>query len=307
VAVLKRTHPARRKILGAVLLAGLAGCGGQPPQKEPEAPAAPLTVVAEPAVVEIVRAAAADFTRLYPGQGVRVESAPARGAMQALFGARAEAAVIGRELADEERQAARRVGIAVEAQRWARDGVAIVVHPSNPVDQLALDEIAEVFAGTTTSWAAMGGADRRIVPVVQDPESGISQFFVDQAMAGTGLAGPAVTVASDSLAVRRVAADPAAIAFVSLPFADRGVKALRIARTRGLPYVALDARSVYEGRYPLLRFYNVVVRVPGPERVSEFNTFLCAAEGQRRVLAAGWVPATAPVRFTSRTPTLPSH
>jgi phosphate transport system substrate-binding protein len=267
----------------------------------------PVTVVAESSVVGIVRAAAADYMRLYPGPEVRVESASARGAMQALFGARAAAAVIGRELAAEERQAGRQAGIAVEAQRWARDGVAIVVHPSNPVDQLALDDIAEVFAGKTTSWATLGGADRRIVPVVQDPESGISQFFVDQAMAGTDLAGPALTVANDSLAVRRVAADPAAIAFVSLPFADRGVKALRVARTRGLPYVPLDARSVFEGRYPLVRFYNVVVRVPGPERVGEFNTFLCSVDGQRRVLAAGWVPATVPVRFTNRTPTLPSH
>jgi phosphate transport system substrate-binding protein len=303
---LKRTHPARRAILGAVLLAGLAGCGGQPQQKASETPAVPVTVVADPSVAAVVRAAAAEVSRLYPGPEVRVESAPARGAMQALFGDRAQAAVLGRELAEEDRQAARQAGIAVEALRWARDGVAIVVHPSNPIEQLALQDVGGVFAGTTTSWADVGGADRRIVPVVQDPESGISQFFVDQVMAGAGVAGPALTVAGDSLAAARVASDPAAIAFVSLPFADRGVKALRIARTRGLPYVALDARTVYEGQYPLVRFYNVVVRVPGSARMSQFNTFLCA-EGQRAVRDAGLVPATAPVRFTRRAPTLPSR
>ena len=267
----------------------------------------PVTVAADPSVAAVVRAAAAEFSRLYPGPEVRVESASARGAMQALFGDRAQAAVHGRELAEEERLAARQAGIAVEALRWARDGVAIVVHPSNPIEQLALQDVGGVFAGTTTSWADVGGADRRIVPVVQDPESGISQFFVDQVMAGAGVAGPALTVAGDSLAAARVASDPAAIAFVSLPFADRGVKALRIAPTRGLPPVELDAQTVYEGRYPLVRFFNVVVRVPAAERVSEFNTYLCSEDGQRRALAAGWVPAAAPVRFTRRAPTRPSH
>jgi phosphate transport system substrate-binding protein len=294
---------------GAGLLlvcASLTGCAGKPARRQPP-PAAPIVVVSEPEVAAVVRACAADYTRLYPGPEVRVEVGHAREAMAALFGARAQAAVIGRELADEERVAARRAGLVIEANRWVQDGLAIVVHPSNPIQQLALDDVRGIFAGTTISWGSLGGPDRRIVPVVQDPETGVSQFFADLVMAGGGFAAPAQTVANDSLAALRVASEPAAIAYVSLPFADRGVKALRVARVRGLPYVPLDARTVRDGRYPLPRYYNVVLRVPGNERANEFNTYLCALEGQRRALAAGWVPATVPVRFTERTPTLPSH
>lgn len=307
MGVLKLACPDLRVLIGAALLACLLGCAGRPEREQETVAAVPVTVVADPCVAAAVGEAAGEFVRMYPGPDVRVRRGEPREAMQALYGAQAEVVVIGRELADEERQAARQAGIEVEALRWARDGLAVVVHPSNPVEQLAVDDLREVFDGTVTSWAAMGGADRRIVPVVQDLATGTSQFFVTEVMGGGSLAGPAVTVADDSAAVRRVADDPAAIAFVSLPFADRGVKALRVARLRGLPYVALDARSVYEGRYPLLRYFNVVVRVPGSDRAGEFNTFLCAQEGQRLVIAAGYVPATVPVRFTSRAPTLSSH
>lgn len=307
MGVLKLACPDLRVLIGAVLLACLLGCAGRPEREQETVAAVPVTVVADPCVATAVGEAADEFVRMYPGPDVRVEAGQPRAAMQALYGARAEVAIIGRELSDEERQAARQAGIAVEAYRWARDGLAIVVHPSNPVEQLALDDLRGVYDGTVTSWAAMGGPDRSIVPVIQDLETGASQFFVAEVMGEGALAGPAVTVADDSAAVRQVAADPAAIAFVSLPFADRGVKALRVARLRGLPYVALDARSVYEGRYPLLRYFNVVLRVPSSDRAGELNTFLCAQEGQRRVIGAGYVPATMPVRFTSRAPTLPSH
>lgn len=283
-----------------------ASCGGREQRATPAEPKS-IMVVAEPPAAGIVREAAADFIRLYPGNEIRVEEGSAREAMAALFGGRAQMAIVGREISDDERAAAQRARVVFEAQRWARDGLAIVVHPSNPVEQLAFDDLREIFAGTKVSWSDFGGPKRRIVPVVQDVRTGTSQFFADQVMAGTGFAGPAVVVEDDSAATARVASEPGAIGFVSLPFADRGVKALRIASVKGLPYVPVDARTVYEKRYPLIRFHNVVLRVPGQSVANDFTTFLCAQEGQRRVLEAGLVPATVPVRFTSRTPTLPSH
>lgn len=264
-------------------------------------------MVAEPEIAGVVRAAAAEFSRLYPGNEIRVETARARGAMDALFRARAAIAVVGREIVDEERQAAQGARVVVEAHRVARDGLVVIVHPDNPVEQIAFDDLAEIFAGTKTSWAAFGGRDRRIVPVVPSVESGATQLFVDRVLGGAPLAAPAVTTETDSAVAARVAGDADAIGFVSLPFADRGVKALRVSRLRGMPYVAADARTVYDEEYPLLRYFNVVVRVPGTTLANDFLTFLAAVEGQREILQAGYVPATVPVRFTSRTPTLPSH
>jgi phosphate transport system substrate-binding protein len=247
------------------------------------------------------------YAALYPEAVIEVRAASVRDAMADLFAARVQAAVIGRELAQEERDAAVEAGLGVTAHRWARDGVAVVVHLDNQVEQIAFDDLRGILTGKITSWSALGGKPLQIVPVIQSPESGILQFFADRVMAGEQMTAPAVVAAWDSAVVAIVADDPGAVGIVSLPFADRGVKALSVSRLKGLSYVDLDARNIYEDRYPLTRFFNVVVREPESPLASGFTTFLCGNDGQRLVKEAGLVPATVPVTFTVRTPTVPAH
>jgi phosphate transport system substrate-binding protein len=302
-----RASPWITGLAGFLLVLAVSGCGEEGAGGRGSATGDTVVVVSEPPMAPIVRSVADEFVRLYPGHQVRVETGGAREAMAALFAAQAQVAIIGREISDEERFAARRGRLAVEATRWARDGLAIVVHPSNPVDRIAFDDLREIYSGKLVSWSALGGTERRIVPVVQRTETGATQFFVDQVLAGEPLTAPAVIAADDSATAARVAADPAAIGFVSLPFSSQGVKALAVTRVKGLPYVDLDAQSVYEGRYPLTRYENVVLRTPSSEAAEDLNTFLCSTDGQKKVLEAGYVPAAVPVRFTHRSPTLPSH
>ncbi len=295
--------PLRRAVLAVALWGVAGGCGGERTARD-EFTAGRITVVAEPEVRDLIAASARDFERLYPDAAIEVREGTSQEAVGALFGARAEAAVVGREALEEERRAAEEANLGVEALRWARDAVAIVVHPDNPVEQIAFDDLREVYTGNVTSWSALGGDETRIVPVVQDPERSITQFFADRILAGAPIGTPARLVEGDEAAAASVAADRNAIAFVTLPFAARGVRALRVSRLKGLPYVELDARNVYEDRYPLTRSYNVFLRRPGARLANGFTTFLCSVDGQRRVRDAGLVPATVPVRFTSRAPTI---
>lgn len=283
------------------------GCGGDGSGEREGLTRGSITVAAEPFVEPVVGSTAELFCGLYPEATVQVRQMPVRGAMSALFAAQAQVAVIGRELAEEEREAALGAGISVTAHRWARDGVAIVVHRENLVEQLAFDDLRGIFTGKITSWSTLGGKAQQIVPVVQSPEAGIYQFFADRVMAGEGVSAPAVVAVDDSAVAAIVSRDPGAVGIVSLPFADRGVRALKISRLKGLPYVDLDARSVYEDRYPLTRFVNVVIRASEVPLAGGFITFMCGEEGQRLVKEMGLVPATVPVTFSIRTPTVPAH
>jgi phosphate transport system substrate-binding protein len=283
------------------------GCGSDGSESRNEFTRGTITVVSEPFVEPVVRETAELFSGLYPEASIEVRQAPVRGAMTALFAAQAELAVIGRELAEEEREVAREAGLAVTAHRGARDGVAIVVHRDNLVEQLAFDDLRGIFTGKITSWSTLGGKAQQIVPVIQSPEAGIYQFFADRVMAGEEISAPAVVTVDDSTVAAIVSRDPGAVGIVSLPFADRGVRALKISRLKGLPYVDLDARSVYEDSYPLTRFVNIVTREPELPLAGGFITFMCGEEGQRLVKEMGLVPATAPVTFSIRTPTVPAH
>ena len=264
-------------------------------------------VSVEPAVSEVVRRSGRAFEVLYPEARIRVRVAGTREAAADLFRGDADLAVVGREPLDEERDAATSADLEMESLRWARDAVAIVVHPDNPVAQIAFDDLQEIYTGKLISWSALGGGDTRIIPVVQPPDASISLFFADRILAGGEMTAPARRAESDSAAAAAVAGDRNAIAFVSLPFSERGVRSLRVARLKGMPYVELDAQTVYEDRYPLTRFYNVFARRPGAPLADGFTTYLCSIDGQREVRDAGWVPATVPVRFSTRTPTRSSR
>ena len=247
------------------------------------------------------------FQALYPQAVIELRVGSSRQAISDLFGATCDLAVVGRELEPEERGAAVRGGLQLEGYRFARDAIAVIVHPLNPLENIAIDDIRGIFRGEISRWSSLGGSDQPIVPVVLPPGSGISESLIRQVLGNEPPLARAARVASDSLAVERVIEDPNAIGYVSMPWAKRGAKVLRVASLTGLPYWNPDPETVYKGDYPLTRYFNLFVRPEGAKLASGFVTFVTSRDGQDLVHRAGLVPTAVPVRFVRRSPMLGSH
>jgi phosphate transport system substrate-binding protein len=293
----------------ACLAAGLAGCS---PPRAPESVEDSLTsgrisVVCSPDMMGIVDRERAAFDSLYPGAAIELREGNSTEAVRALFAAECDLAVISRELEPDERGAAIRGGLELEGYRFARDGVALVVHPGNTMENVALDEIRGVFAGTVERWDALGGAGERIQPVIQPPGSDIMTFFEAKVMNEVPMRAPVVYQPSDSGVAAYVAGHPGAIGVVSMAWAERGVKPLRLATLKGLSYWRPDAEAVHRGDYPLARDMNLYVRPNGPALANGLITFITSREGQTIVRDAGLVPTAVPVRFVRRSPLMGSH
>ena len=286
----------------------IIGCAPSPPRAldRDTLTSGTLRIVAEPEVADLVEATAAAFMAQYPEATIEVAERLSRPAMADVFADRADLAVVGREFETIERQAAQEGGLELEAQRWAWDGVAVVVHPANPVSQVSFDDLREVLSGQTVSWAELGGDDTRIVPVLPSPERGITQYVAQRLLDSLSFA-PAETVPNDSAVIAAVGRQRGALGFASMSAIRPGVKALAVSSIKGLPYVELDAETVYRRDYPLTRSYNLVVRVPGRRLGAGFLTFAMSTPGQRLVRDRGLVPTIASVKFTRRLPTAPSH
>jgi phosphate transport system substrate-binding protein len=266
-----------------------------------------IVIAAEPEVVPLVRATARAFQASYPDASIRVVARSSRDAMGDVFANRADLAVVGREIEQVERQAATEARIDMEAYRWAWDGVAAVVHPSNPVNQLSLDDLRGVLTGKITRWGELGGADRRIMPVLESPTWSLTQFVARALVSADDTLAAAVLADDDSAVLVTVARTPFALGFVSQSSLGSGVKTLALSRATGMSYVGLDAESVHDHDYPLTRSYNLVTRTPGRPLSQGFVTFALSEAGQRLVRDSKRVPASVPVRFTHRLPTVASH
>jgi phosphate transport system substrate-binding protein len=185
--------------------------------------------------------------------------------------------------------------------------VAVIVHPTNPVNQLSLEDLRRILTGTSTGWGEFGGAERRIVPVLESPRQSLTQFVARAIVDPGDSLTAAVLVDDDSAVVAAVARTPDALGFVSQSSLRSGVKVLGVSRATGMPYVEPDAETVYHRDYPLTRSYNLVTRTPGRPLSQGFLTFALSEAGQRLVRDSHRVPASVPVRFTHRLPTVSSH
>jgi ABC-type phosphate transport system substrate-binding protein len=285
------------------------GCG---PRKDPGAVEDSVTsgrirIVCAPEAQRLLARERDAFQALYPQASIEIEVGTSRAAVSALFGATCDAAAITRELTPEERTAATQGGLELEGFRFARDALVFVVNTTNPVENVTVPQLREIYRGGIRSWSELSGDPQPIRPVIQPLESDVTAFFGEQVMGGEEITAPVATEASDSAVVARVARERGALGFVGLAWAGAGTSTLGIATLRGLPYVRPDAQTVYEGAYPAGRAYSLYLRMDGPKLARGFNTFITSLDGQRIVREAGLVPTSVPVRFVRRSPMIPSH
>lgn len=305
----KGWHPAWRVFVLACVAAGIAGCIPRraPGTVEDSLTSGRILVVCTPELLGILQHERAAFDSLYPGATIDLRQGDSSEAIRALFAAECDLAVISRELDPIERGAAVRGGLELEGFRFARDGVALVVHPDNPVENAALDEVGGIFRGSLTRWEALGGRNGSIRPVIQDPGSDIMAFFTARVLRHEPIQAPVVSQPSDSAVAGYVRGHPDAVGIVSMAWAERGVKPLRLATLKGLSYRRPDAEAVYEGEYALSRDMNLYVRLRGPALANGFITFITSRDGQAIVRDGGLVPTAVPVRFVRRSPMVGSH
>jgi phosphate transport system substrate-binding protein len=293
--------------IGAAL--ALPGCAPKISSKQPDQDltSGSLLVVCSPEARDVMERSRETFMRLYPNAHVDLQSGTSQDAIAALFGARAQLAVITRELLPEERRAAVQGKLEVEGYPFARDAAVLLVRPDNPVQNLTVEDVRDIYLGKVHDWSELGGRHEAIVPIVPPATSDLMAFFVQKVMDGDPIAARSITAASDSEVVRAVLARPGAIGITTLGATRLGGRALNLAALKGLPYATTDLEAVHDGRYPVTRFYNMYVRSAGPPVADGFITFVTSFDGQKLVKDSGLVPTTVPVRFVRRSPMLATH
>ncbi len=290
----------------------LLAVGCAPRQPAPKKPEDSLTsgrirIVCPEEVAGLIEKERSQFETLYPQASIEVVRGTSSEGIRKLFAAGADLAVTTRDLSIDERAAAVRGRLGVEGYGFARDAIVLIAHPGVVVENLTVEDVRRIYDGKAIRWDAFGGPPAGIVPVVQKPGCDLTEAFVLQVMAGGPIAAKSVYAANDSEAVAEVVGRPGAIGYVSLAWAERGARTLRISGLAGLPYWKPDLEAVYKSDYPLTRPVSLVVRNDGRPLANGFITFVSSREGQQIVRDAGLVPTTVPVRFVRRSPMQGEH
>ena len=169
----------------------------------------------------------------------------------------------------------------------AKDAMAIVVHPNNPVNDLTTGQIAKIFAGEITNWNEVGGTDATITVVTREVGSGTRGVFEEIVMKDdTPIYGGALVQESTGKIRAYVAGDVLSIGYISLGRVDETVKALRVAG------VECTVENVAAGRYPIARSLYLITMGEPDELERGFLDFVLSPEGQKVVDELDYIPMT---------------
>ena len=225
-----------------MLFAGLlAGCVSAQAQDK-------LTLDGSTTVGPIAKAFAEYYMRQNPGVNITVSESGSGNGAKALLNGTCDIANLSRHLKDTEKKAMEGKGLKPTAHVVAFDALPVIVHPSNKVKGLAIEQIRDIYTGKVTNWREVGGSDMPIVVISRDTNSGTFESFKELVLGKDAKICEGAEYTGSNGGVRqRVQMTKGAIGYAGLGFVDRSVKALEI---NG---VAPCAETVVSKTYPLAR------------------------------------------------------
>lgn len=168
----------------------------------------------------------------------------------------------------------------------AYDGIAIIVHPDNPVSDLSVEQIAAIYTGEITNWSEVGGDDGEIVLIGREAGSGTRDGF-ESITGTTGKCKYRQEQTSTGDVITTVAGNPNAIGYASLASVKSSVKAISIGG------VSPSEATIKDGSYAIQRPFVLVTRTDTElsKTAQKFFDYITSAEANEVITAAGVVPA----------------
>jgi phosphate transport system substrate-binding protein len=235
-----------------------------------------ITVAGSTSVEPFAELLAEEYMSHHPESHIYVQGGGSTAGIEAAVTRAANIGMSSRSLIDDEKK--------LYAVTIARDAIAIIVNPINPIDNLSLDQIRDVFSGKIENWKELGGPNKPIDIVTREEGSGTRESFQKFVM-GKEDSSLGALVQDSNGAVRQVISnDVSAIGYMSLGLVNDQVKAIEVSG------VEPNLGNVYSDKYKLVRPFLFVFNGEPVGEAKSFLDFVLSSPAQKLLLKEGLVP-----------------
>jgi phosphate transport system substrate-binding protein len=247
-----------------------------------EARANDLEIRGSTTVLPIMQEIQRPFTQL-TGTQLSISGGGSSNGIRALIDGTCDIAMSSREMKDKELGLAEDKGVDPRRIPIALDALHPVVHPTNPIGDLSIEQLRDIYIGRIENWKELGGPNKAIAVISRDTSSGTFGTWKDIVMQGKRVFPGALLQASNGAIATEVANNQYAIGYIGHGYLNDNVKALSVAGVEGTP------QTTRSGEYPISRELYLYTNGEPDRAVKSLVDFILSEQGQKLVEQAGYV------------------
>lgn len=280
----------------------ISGCGPAPAgelETNPQ-PVANIENKGSDTIVNLALAWAEEYQKTNPQVSISVTGGGSGAGIASLINSTADLANASRKIKSEEIANAEANGITPVEFIIARDAIAVIVNPQNPIEKLTLQQISDIYSGKINNWSEIGGEDRPIVRLSRETNSGTHVYFLEEVLR-LGDSENKTLFSTDTLLLpssegigAEIRENPNAIGYDGLGYVTDDMKVIAVAAGEGQAYIKPAIETVNDNTYPIARDLYIYTAGEPAGAVKEYLDWILAVDAQRIVQSLGFVPILSP-------------
>src|SRR5690349_24673712 len=249
-------------------------------------------------IVNLALAWAEKYQAEHPEVRISVTGGGSGTGIASLLNKTVDIANASRQIKPEEVSQAKSNGVDPVEHVIARDAIAVIVNPENPVSQLTLKQISDIYSGKINNWSQVGGDDRPIVRLSRETNSGTHVYFLETVIRlgnskdKTLFSMDTLLLPSSEGIVSEVRQNPNAIGYDGLGYVPKDLKMIAIAKDAGGAYVLPSIATVNDKSYAIARDLYMYTNGEPTGIVKQYLDWIVGSDAQKIVAELGFVPAS---------------
>ncbi len=264
-----------RVVFAALLALGLAA----PVQAKEE-----IVINGSTTVLPVIQKTAEAYMEKNPSVAIAISGGGSGNGIKALIDNLCNIAMASRDISGKEVKLAESKGITPKRYVIAIDALVPVVHPSNALTNLTVEQLKGIYSGKITNWSEVGGPDKKIVVISRDTSSGTYETWQEKILGKSRVAPSALLQASSGSVVQAVAKNANAIGYIGYGYVSDATKVLSVDSFQATPENALS------GKWPIARDLYLFTNGEAQGEAKNFIDYALGAEGQKLVKEVGFIP-----------------
>jgi phosphate transport system substrate-binding protein len=272
-----------------------------------------LSVGVDESVYPVVKREADEFMRLNQDAKINIQVKTSKEVIADLANGNLKTILTCRDLTDEEKNVFTANKTDFKKNKFALDGIGVIVNTANKLTKLNYNELKKIFTGQAQDWSGMDGDNKdiykgKIKVFIARKNAAIHDIFLQKVLNSTEFAKTDLVCSTSVQMLNEIKKDENAIGFIAMSWVtrsydtlDMSVKPLKIASVDSAgrigDYVSLHQAYIADKTYPLVTEDYILSTDYSMNLSVGFMSFVLAYDGQKIVLSSGLVPVTQPVRI----------